>query len=178
MKEYGQYLFWVGGKSGTVCKSWIMQTVVQIPCIRIRGFRSLAGFDVTHCMCINGIPVEQASFAALNSKRQRMDRFWKDAQAGAMYVARGAQGVIVSEIKGNSEKRKRSRFRVMIISVRGAVRRVSHPSSRSSAESLQHGNIWTRSPPVKDIVWKDPIVKRDHSVKLLSHSPTQAETQQ
>ena len=79
------------------------------PMVRIRGYRSLAGFDQP-LFVINGIPVEQANLAALNPNDIESITILKDAQAVAMYGARGAQGVIVIESKKFRNEKIRFKF--------------------------------------------------------------------
>ena len=77
--------------------------------IRIRGNRSLAGFDQP-LFVINGIPVEQANLAALNPNDIESITILKDAQAVALYGARAAQGVIVIESKKFRNEKIRINF--------------------------------------------------------------------
>ena len=79
------------------------------PMIRIRGSRSIAGFDQP-LYVINGIPVEQANLAALNPNDIESITILKDAQAVAMYGARAAQGVIVIESKKFRNEKIRFNF--------------------------------------------------------------------
>lgn len=69
------------------------------PTIRIRGVQSIQGAGADPLFIIDGIPTNSSDFATLNSNDFESITVLKDANAAALYGARGGTGVIVITTK-------------------------------------------------------------------------------
>eukprot|EP00611_Tribonema_gayanum_P008332 TRINITY_DN1783_c0_g1_i1.p1 TRINITY_DN1783_c0_g1~~TRINITY_DN1783_c0_g1_i1.p1 ORF type:complete len:1030 (-),score=41.75 TRINITY_DN1783_c0_g1_i1:2008-5097(-) len=69
------------------------------PTIRIRGVQSLAGANTQPLYIIDGVPTPDADFQSLNANDFESITVLKDANAAALYGARGGAGVIVITTK-------------------------------------------------------------------------------
>ncbi len=69
------------------------------PTIRIRGVQSLAGANTQPLYIIDGVPTPDGDFQSLNANDFESITVLKDANAAALYGARGGAGVIVITTK-------------------------------------------------------------------------------
>ncbi len=77
--------------------------------IRIRGSSSILG-NSTPLYIVDGIQIDNQSFASLNANDFESITVLKDAQATSLYGARGAAGVVVVETKKGSIGSKKTTF--------------------------------------------------------------------